>query len=288
MANRLTVFLRDCRTAIHTLSLYGAAAIASYGWALGRLLHFPTRPYLPLWFAGALFVYNIDRLKADPSDKVNTPRRYRESLRLRPAGALAAALAACALILLPIFSRDWVSLLLTAGGGIVCLSYSVPFLGFRLKDVPLLKTFFAPTLVTAAYFVLPRQGAGTAASAMPYHLLAAGWTWVFLLFNMILCDLRDLEGDRRMRTRSLPVTIGARWTLRTLGGLLGALAILSLFTAWRAPPEKALLWEELGAVSVLYLGGLLAAARKPKPESFYEWWVEGMLFLPALVVLGNR
>ncbi len=272
---------------MHTLSLYGAAGIASCGWALGRFLDFRTRPYLPLWFAGALFVYNIDRLKADPSDCINIPRRQRRSLRLRPAAAGVAIAAACALLLLPIARRDGLTLLLTACGAIVCLSYSVPFLGFRLKDVPLLKTFFAPTLVTAAYFILPllhTQG-------MPrgvYVPLAAAWTWVFLLFNMTLCDLRDLEGDRRMRTRSLPVTIGPRWTLRMLAGLLAALALLTLATARAAPLNHTLAWKELGGASLAYLACLLAGARKPQPECFYEWWVEGMLFIPALAALASR
>jgi 4-hydroxybenzoate polyprenyltransferase len=162
----------------------------------------------------------------------------------------------------------------------------VPFLGFRLKDVPLLKTFFAPTLVAAAYFILPLPRMGMAERGLGYPL-AAGWTWVFLLFNMILCDLRDMDGDRRMGTRSLPVTIGPEWTLRMLAVLLGVLALLTVVVAWEAPPEKAMVWKELGAASVLYLGCLLAAARKPKQEHFYEWWVEGMLFLPALIEGAN-
>jgi hypothetical protein len=29
---------------------------------------------------------------------------------------------------------------------------------------------------------------------------------------------------------------------------------------------------------------LLAAVRQPRPERFYEWCVEGMLFLPALAL----
>ncbi len=285
MANRLADFLRRCGTAVHTLSFYGAAGIASCGWALGRLLHFSSRPYLPLWLAGALFVYNMDRLKADPSDAINTPRRNRASLRLRPVGALVAAASVCALILLPVLSRDWASLLLTVAGGGVCLCYSVPFLGFRLKDVPLLKTFFAPTLVTAAYFILPLPRQGLPPRLL-YYLFAAGWTWVFLFFNMVLCDLRDMDGDRRMGTRSLPVIAGAASTLRLLGLLLAALAALTFFAARFAFPGLARVWIALGATGVPYLGFLRLAARKPRTEGFYEWCVEGMLFLPCLAVLA--
>jgi hypothetical protein len=40
----------------------------------------------------------------------------------------------------------------------------------------------------------------------------------------------------------------------------------------------------LSPAMVLWLGSLLAALRKPRPESFYECWVEGILFLPPLAV----
>jgi len=44
-------------------------------------------------------------------------------------------------------------------------------------------------------------------------------------------------------------------------------------------------WALICLVGPLYLGGLLLAVRKPQPERFYEWIVEGMLFLPAIAVL---
>jgi hypothetical protein len=44
-----------------------------------------------------------------------------------------------------------------------------------------------------------------------------------------------------------------------------------------------------GAV-VAHLGALLVAVRKPRPESFYEWWVEGVLHLHAvaLCITGHQ
>src|SRR5438093_5414954 len=103
--------------ALHTLHLYGALGIVSFGWALSRLLHFSCERYVPPWFAGALFVYNMDRLKRDPADAINTPRRIENSERLRKISAVIAALAAAALILIPIAARDWLMLVLTVAGG---------------------------------------------------------------------------------------------------------------------------------------------------------------------------
>jgi hypothetical protein len=34
----------------------------------------------------------------------------------------------------------------------------------------------------------------------------------------------------------------------------------------------------------IYLGGMLLAVRRPRSERFYEWIVEGMLFLPAIAI----
>jgi 4-hydroxybenzoate polyprenyltransferase len=100
---------------------------------------------------------------------------------------------------------------------------------------------------------------------------------------MILCDLRDFEGDRRMRIRSLPVWLGQRRTRAVLWALLAIVEISSLTGAAQAPPHLAATWRLACVAGPLYLGGLMMAVRTPRSEGFYEWCVEGMLFLPALV-----
>lgn len=180
--------------AVHALHIYGALGIVAFGWTLSRLLHFRCENYAPLWFAGALFVYNIDRLKRDPADAINIPRRLEQTARLRKFSVAIVAASAAALFAMPVFMHDWLMLLFVLAGGFVCLNYSIPLAGFRLKDIPFLKTFFAPSLLAAAYFGPPLLDQGLFVSAA--NCVAAGaWTWCVLLFNMILCDLRDIEGD---------------------------------------------------------------------------------------------
>ena len=277
-------FLKKTGEIAQTLSIYGACGIVSFGWALSKLLHFDCRPYAPLWFCAALFIYNLDRLKIDPADAVNTPRRSREAARLRTVSACIAIAAAVALVAVPALERDWLMLALVICGGLVCANYSLSPFGFRLKDVPLVKTLFAPTIVTAAILAPPfLQQRGNFPAI---HYATAGvWTWCVLMFNMILCDLRDIRGDSLNGTRSLPVALGAGGTIRLLWGVLAMVVLMSVAAVLQSAPGNIELWKFLGVGTALYLAGLLAVARrqKPLPESFYEWWVEGILFIPAVI-----
>ena len=46
-------------------------------------------------------------------------------------------------------------------------------------------------------------------------------------------------------------------------------------------------WRLIAILGPIYLGALLIAVRHPQSERFYEWAVEGMLFLPPLAVLAT-
>jgi len=271
-------------TLLHVLHLYGSAGIAAFGWAVCRLLDWPAAPWVPMWFCAALLIYNADRLRVDPADAVNIPHRALATARWRGLCRIVCALAAFGVVAWPLWHRDWLSLGLVLGGGIVCLNYSVPLLGFRWKDVPLLKTFFAPTIVTASILGLPWLHLG-AAAGLTAVVLTAFRAWIFLLFNMLLCDLRDLAGDRASGVRTLPVVLGERRTHWLLIVLLVVIEALALLMLSRAAPVFQQTWRLIAIVGPIYLGALLIAVRRPRSERFYEWAVEGMLFLPPLAVL---
>ena len=268
---------------LHALSLYVAAGITSVGWALSTLAGWDAQPWLPLWFCAALLVYNADRLQGESADSLNVPRRTAVSERLRGLNLTLIAMASAVLLLLPAARRDWRTLALVIAGAIVCLNYSRPLLGFRFKDVPLLKTFFAPTIVVTALIglplvheVLPKHGA--------YFAIVTAYAWALLLFNMALCDLRDLNGDRRSGIVSLPVVLSAKRTRHFLWILLAVMEALALSVLVSAPAELTRTWIIISSGIPCYLGSLLLALRSPRSEGFYEWWVEGILFLPALAV----
>lgn len=284
MAAKALEILKKAGEIVQTLSIYGASGIVAFGWAFSRLLHFTCKTYVPLWFCAAIFIYNLDRLKTDPADPINIPRRSREAVKWRKFSFFAAAASALSLVALPLWEGDYLMAALAIGGGVFCANYSLAPLGFRFKDVPFVKTLFAPTIVTAALLAPPllEQGAGNAAV---HYLTATAWTWCVLMFNMLLCDMRDINGDSLTGTRSLPVALGAGRTVRLLWGLLGVIAVLSAAAVRQAAPGNIALWKVLGGGTILYLAALLVAARRMKtpPESFYEWWVEGILFVPALL-----
>lgn len=273
---------RELEAWLQTLHLYGAAAIVAYGWGMCSLLGWRSGPWLPLWFCAALLIYNLDRIRLDPADALNTPGRAATSRRLRPVAIAVALGAGVGVILLPLLARDWITLALVIGGGIFCANYSAPLLGFRWKDVPLVKTFFAPTIVCASIFALPLLHGASLAEPLTVGLAVAR-AWLFLMFNMILCDLRDIDGDRALGIRSLPVVLGRRRTRALLFAIWLALAALGLALARTAQRPHA--WLTLTVTAALYLALLLVLTRQPRGERFYEWCVEGMLFLPALSAL---
>jgi 4-hydroxybenzoate polyprenyltransferase len=261
---------------VQALHIYGAVGIAAFGWSLARWTGFDPARQLPLWVAGALVVYNLDRLKRDSADRVNTPERAHWHGTMRLWSWAMAGAGAAVLVAWPLWIKSGGLLLLTALALPVSLSYSFPIMGTRLKDVPVLKTLFAPMMVMLAVLAPPILLDGLAV-ARPL-LLAAGWGWALLMVNMLLCDLRDIEGDRAAGTRSLPVLLGEAGTQGLLWALIAAGAGCALLHGWLI-----LAWATAALLCPLVL-----AARRRRAEAFYEWLAEGTLFLPALVELGKH
>ncbi len=274
-------------TVFQALSLYVSAAIAACGWGTSQLLEFDGRPYLLLWFAGSALVYNVDRLKPDPADLVNIPMRNAAVARFRQLSCAVIAMALLALICIPISTRNWWLLTMTLTATFICTCYSLRVLGFRLKDVPLLKSFFAPTIAVAAFFFPPLLQ-GSLETRLGYAVGTALWLWMFLCFNMILCDLRDIEGDRLECTLSLPVLLGVQNTKFVLRLIVATTLAAGLFMALTAPENLQHPWITLTLVAAVYQCHLLRAPEAIRNEAFYEWRVEGMLFLPALAVLVHH
>jgi 4-hydroxybenzoate polyprenyltransferase len=275
---------RRFAAAFQALSLYVSAAIAACGWGISHLFNFDGGPYLLLWFAGATLVYNIDRLRPDPADLLNIPQRHAAFARLSRLSRALVATSLLSLIVLPVFMQKWLLLALTLTAALVCICYSLRPLGFRLKDVPVLKSLFAPTIAAAA-FLVPPLCYGFLDNSAGYAIETASWLWMFLCFNMILCDLRDILGDSREGIRSIPVLIGARTTRSILRLIFIATLATGIFNALSAPTELRDLWIALALITAAYQWHLLRTPEAKRNEAYYEWRVEGMLFIPALAVL---
>ena len=273
---------------LHALHLYGAIAVAAFGAALCSIFGWDHSSWFTYWFLGALFIFNVDRAWPDPADEINVPKRKAITGGKRMVSWLVASTAAYFLVYLPFRLGDWVTLVAAVIGGIVCLSYSIPIFGKRrLKDIPLLKTFFAPTIVLLSIFGLPLIHANWP-SSFAVLLLTAVWAWGYMLCNMLLCDLRDLRGDKKTGVLSLPVQLGRKTTHRLLWILIACTGGLAALLAAFPGSSARGFWFCLAILGSVYVGGLAVAARQRRSERFYEWWVEGMLFVPAVIVAVLR
>ena len=212
-------FLRQ----VYLLEVVGGVAVISLGWVACYLTGSPWLRSAPLWLGGYLLVYNSDRLHYDPADQVNTPTRflYRESLRSKR--LLLIWLSAATLVGWPAVTGRW-WLIPPIGLAIAALQFysrPIPLVRKRLKDLPVLKTYIAPLLIAAVLVFWPVLEIGRRLGSK--EILVFFWCFIILSVNSISFDLRDIQGDLRNGTRTVPVLLGAsRSTV-----LVGALALLA-------------------------------------------------------------
>jgi 4-hydroxybenzoate polyprenyltransferase len=212
---------------VYLLEVVGGVSVTCLGWVACHLTGSPWLRSAPLWLGGYLLVYNFDRLHYDPADQVNTPSRflYRESLRSKRLFLI--WLSSATLVGWPAVSGRW-WLIPPIALAIVALQFysrPIPFVRKRLKDLPVLKTFIAPLLIAAVLVLWPvlelRRSLG------PREMLVFLWCFIVLSVNSISFDLRDIEGDLRNRTRTLPVLLGANRSAVLLGALAVAATLMS-------------------------------------------------------------
>lgn len=259
-------------TAAAALNFIPAIGIAAFGWTIWHLLGVSLHPLLPLlWFAAGLLVYNLDRAVADPADLTNIPGRVERDAAF--AGSRRALMAAAVLLLFagPLLLGAWPVTAAISVGTVACVGYSVrlPLLPVRIKDVPVVKTFFPPLAITVALMgtpllLLPELPTGFGAATV--------WVSGILLANVIVCDLRDLHGDCKNRVVSLAVLCGGP-------GTVAVLAAVFLLTV------AASTWQLHVAVGT---AGYLAAAAVCFPiakarQWYYDFVVDGVLFVPLLL-----
>jgi 4-hydroxybenzoate polyprenyltransferase len=215
----LVTFFRQ----VYLLEIVGGVSVTCLGWVACHLTGSPWVRSAPLWLGGYLLVYNFDRLHYDPADQVNTPRRflYRESLRSKRFFLI--WLSAAVLVGWPAVTGRWwlIPPIAVAIAALQFYSRPIPFVGKRLKDLPVLKTFIAPLLIAAVLVLWPVLELGRSLGLR--EMLVFSWCFIILSVNSISFDLRDIEGDLRSRTRTLPVLLGANRS----AVLLGALALLA-------------------------------------------------------------
>jgi 4-hydroxybenzoate polyprenyltransferase len=212
---------------LYLLELVGAAVVTSLGWIVCRILQVDPHASAPLWFAGYLFVYNLDRLYRDPADQINIPIRSRESEHLRPFRIGLCVLSGVTLVLWPALTGHWQLILPIALASAILQFYSrpIPGIGFRFKDLPYIKSVLAPLVIAGILVVWPCIENGK--SFRLKECLIFIWCMLILAINALVFDYRDIEGDAVVGTATIPVRLGQRNSIYLLAVLALALVGVS-------------------------------------------------------------
>jgi 4-hydroxybenzoate polyprenyltransferase len=275
----LLTFLRQ----IYLLEVVGGVGVTCLGWVACYLTGSSWVRSAPLWLGGYLLVYNLDRLHYDPADRENTPTRFLCRESLRPKRLILIWLSVIALVGWSALTGRWwlIPPLALVIAALQFYSRPLPYIRKRLKDLPVLKTFIAPLLIAAVLVLWPvlelRRNLGTR------EILIFFWCLIILCVNSLSFDLRDIQGDLRLGTRTAAVLLGANWSVV----FLGALALLATLMS----P----LLELRGAAGVLVPSSLVVGVglifwaffSHVEPITF-SFVADLLFFLPALALLVAR
>jgi 4-hydroxybenzoate polyprenyltransferase len=211
--------------------LIGAALVSAWGWTCCELLNLACRFSLPIWFAGYLCIYSADRLYLDPVDLHNVPRRILWRPVLQPIRVVLLSLSLLILVLWPVLEgQSWLgACMLLLGAPLIFYSRPIPAFGFRLKDVPLMKSILVPLAIATFLIALPILSDGRSVGRR--EVLVFVWCYLALAINGLAFDYRDICGDRLLGTRTLASCLGDFATKRILFLLC---LIFSALTFWLA------------------------------------------------------
>jgi 4-hydroxybenzoate polyprenyltransferase len=265
---------------IYLLELVGACGITALGVVACAILRIDWSRSAPLWFAGYLVVYNADRLYLDPADRLNTPLRTNWAARLRGWRFVLVSLAAGLATVWPVLTgRFWLLFPLALVFGVLCFySRPIPSAGFRLKDLPYLKSLLAPTVIAIVLVLWPVLESGNDLRGKVW--LVFFWIFLILTINALAYDYRDIEGDRSIGTRTIPLLLGQRLTRGLLMALAAVLVLMSIVfcrLGLAGPLMPALL--TLGFFILLY-----SLRCRPHP-ALISLIADILLFLPAVAEL---
>jgi 4-hydroxybenzoate polyprenyltransferase len=269
--------LKSILISIYLLELVGASAITTLGCVACTLLQIEWGLSAPLWFAGYLFVYNADRLQLDPADRLNTPLRFSWERRLRGCRIALVWISAVVLGMWPVLTgRFWLLFPLAFAAGLLCFySRPIPGAGFRLKDLPYLKSLLAPAAIAIVLVPWPALESGN----VPRQRECLVFSWIFLILtiNALIFDYRDIVGDRLNGTKTIPAGLGHRRTRGLLILLSAALVFVSIALSWLR-----LAGPFMPGTLTFGCAVLLWSLRRRAPPALLSLLADSLLFLPAI------
>ena len=217
---------------VYLLELVGASAITALGCVACKILQIEWIPSAPLWFAGYLLVYNLDHLDSDPADHLNTPLRFRWSVKLRPRRAVLIWLSGAILLFWPLVTgRPWLLVPLAVALSVFHFySRPIPFTDFRFKNLSYAKSLIAPGVIAVVLVLWPVLESGRVPRQREWLVFV--WIFLVLTMNSLVFDYRDIIGDRVTGTKTIPTLLGHERTRGLLLLVAGALLFTTIALSW--------------------------------------------------------
>ena len=232
-------------------------------------------PLLFFVFFATLALYNLHSIVALAGQKTKPHPRYRivyEHLNAVRALTLLAmiGMAICAIGL-------QISLLLQLVFiSVPSLLYILPIIaGKRLRDISILKIFILAIIWALVTVLLPFDYFGNEYDCRLGLLLAERAIFVFAI--AIAFDIRDMEFDKTLDVKTIPIAVGKFSSFLLAGILLISWAILVHFIYM---PLTAILLNVIASLCI----GLIYGAQKDRPVWYYQILLDGTLLLQALIV----
>lgn len=180
----------------------------------------PTWDMMVLPFLCTFCVYNFDRLADTETDLQSTPERVRLLKRYRYWLRFAVAVAFFCMVGLALTS-GLLTLFITLAFPMAGVLYVLPIFRFgrirRLKDVPLLKSFYVPAcwclLVVLAIHL------GQVRWFQPGILFVFAFVYLRIFLGAIIGDIRDIEADRAAGIQTLAGFLGLARSYQMLNWL---------------------------------------------------------------------
>lgn len=247
------------------------------------------------WLAAALaalFIFSmsvVNQLNDLQTVKHNEPEKMRFYLKNR---SLMSGLAVAAVVMTAALSMalgPWTMALL-AGAYIVGLAYTVTWFPkldvmriHRLKDIPASKDIFvaiAWAMFTALIPVIAVESDVFTVGVV----VACMFTFGLAYIRSVLCDIRDIEGDRLVGRETIPILIGKAATKIFLGALTAGLFVM-LLVATHYVYAGAFGYWLLGAV--VYTGGYLVLyhRRAIRKGLTFDLVVDGVFHFSGLLAI---
>lgn len=259
------------------LNLLMAGSAAGWVVVACQLLFLPLDGVLVgLAFVLAVAFYTRDRLdeSEQSTDATTMPQRTawvrRHAKGLRRLVWLSFAVAVVLLIIRPAALPP-----ILAGLGFA-LSYTIRWLPWRgrrvgWKHLPGIKMPFVAVLWTILTVLTPLTVYGKLGQLISWRVAAS--VCLLIMIQILINDLRDLQGDQASGTDSLPVLLGDPHA-RRVGYLLALIAALLVPTPLALP------------LTALYSALLLTRYRRQKDQQ-WRLWIEAQGVIAALLVIAT-